>query len=83
MMMRVDVLRLFRHPTGADYACSVIQQGLQAAKVLTKPAAPSSPTTTPQPLAFSPAHRAVPERGLHLSVAIIAALLTSKFSGAC
>jgi len=69
--------------TEAKLNAELAKQGLQAAKVLTKPAAPSSPTTTPQPLAFSPAHRAVPERGLHLSVAIIAALLTSKFSGAC
>jgi hypothetical protein len=80
--MRVDVLRLFRHPTGADYVCCAIQQGLPAAKVLTKPAAPS-PTTTPQPPGLSVAHSAVPARGLQLFVAIIVALLTSKFSGAC
>jgi hypothetical protein len=74
--MRVDVLRLFLHPTGADYVCSDIQQGLFAgAKVLMKPFA-LSPTTTPRPPGLSAAHSAVPARGLQLFVVIIAALLT-------
>ena len=80
--MRACVLPLFRHPTGADCACSSTQQWLPAIRVLTKPAA-SSPTARPQPLGFSAAHRVVPAMGLQLFVAIIAAQLTSKSPSDC
>jgi hypothetical protein len=48
-MMHACGCTAFRHPTGADYDCSAIQQGIPAGKVVMKPRAPSPPMTTPQP----------------------------------
>jgi len=68
----------------ANLNAELAKQGLPACKVDTPPAAyvPAAPTATPEP-ALAAAHRAVPARGLQVFVAIVAALLTSKFSGAC
>jgi hypothetical protein len=71
------------------------KQGLPAAQVLTQPAAPAVPAPTPAPQptpqptpqspAFSAAPRAVPARGLQLSVVIVAALplCSCLYAAAC
>jgi hypothetical protein len=71
------------------------KQGLSAAQVLTQPAAPAVPAPTPAPQptpqptpqspAFSAAPRAVPARGLQLSVVIVAALplCSCLYAAAC
>ena len=65
-----------------------MQQDIPPARVLAQPAAPAAPAEpapapTSEPPGFSAARRAVPARGLPLFVAITAALLASKFCGAC